>query len=87
MTGRITLERIETRHRYLVDIAGSGGSPKDWSEVAEEWRAFLSACPEGDELWAFNTVSVRLGLASGEEGFALVRDGTVVDWFITAVVG
>ena len=48
--------------------------------------AFRSACGEGDELWAFNTVSVGLGVARGEEGVAVLRQGTVVDWFITAVV-
>jgi len=87
LTGRTTLERIETQHRYLVDSAGHAGPPIDWPEVAEEWLAFRSAHAEGDEIWEFNTVSVRIGLARREEGFALVRDGTVVDWFITAVVG
>jgi hypothetical protein len=87
LTGRTTPERTETQHRYLVDIAGSGGSPKDRPEVAEEWQAFRSGFAEGDEIWGFNTVSVRFGLASGEEGFARLRHGAVVDWFITAVVG
>jgi hypothetical protein len=87
LTGRTTLERTETQHRYLVDIAGSAGSPKDRPEVAEEWLAFRSAFAEGDEIWGFNTVSVRRGLASGEEGFARLRRGAVVDWFITAVAG
>jgi hypothetical protein len=86
LTGRTTLERAEARHGYLVAPVGEAGCPTDWPEVADEWLAFRSAFAEGDQIWGFNTVSARPGLASGEEGFALLRDGTVVDWFITAVV-
>jgi hypothetical protein len=42
---------------------------------------------ECDQIWGFNAVSARQGLAIGEEGFARLRDGRVVDLFITAVVG
>jgi hypothetical protein len=87
LTGRTTLERVEARHGYLVGIAGDATSPNDWPEVVEEWLAFRSAFAEGDEIWEFNTVSARLGPSRGEEGFARLRRGTVVDWFITAVVG
>jgi hypothetical protein len=87
LTHRTSLERIESQHRYLVDVAAYLGSPKDWPHLAEEWREFKSALADGDELWEFNTVSVCLGFSSGEEGFALLRHGSVVSWFITAVVG
>ncbi len=87
LTGRTTLEQIESQHRYLVGLEGGSGPPSDWPGVAEEWQAFRSAIAEGDQIWAFDTVSVRHGVASGEEGFALVRNARVVDWFTTAVVG
>jgi hypothetical protein len=71
-----------------VAPAGDAGSPTDWPEVAREWLAFRSAFTEVDEIWGFNTVSARDdGLTNGEQGLARLRDGTVVDWFITAVVG
>ncbi len=69
-----------------MDPAPDLASPTDWPEFADEWRAFRSAATEVDELWGFNTVSARDGRDGGEQGFALLRDGTVVDWFITAVV-
>lgn len=76
MIGRITLEQANTQHPHLADAG-----------LAEEWRAFRSAFAEDDQIWAFKTVSAQLGVAQGEEGFARVRQGAVVDWFITAVVG
>jgi hypothetical protein len=84
---KTSFERIETYHRYLVDCAAYLGPPTDWPHLAEEWREFKSALVDGDEIWEFNTVSVHLGFSSGEEGFTLLRNGTVVSWFITAVVG
>jgi hypothetical protein len=70
-----------------VDPARDLASPTDWPEFADEWRAFRSAAAEGDELWGFDTASARRGRDGGDAGFALLRDGTVVDWFITAVIG
>ena len=87
LTGKTALEQVETQHRYLVTPAGNIGNPTDWPEVADEWGAFRSSFAEGDEIWGFNTVSIRLGLASGAEGFALLRDGRVVDCFFTALRG
>jgi hypothetical protein len=85
LTGRTTWEQVEAQYRYLADPALP--APTDWPEIADEWQAFRSAAPEGDELWGFNTVSARHGRDRGEAGYALLRDGTVVDWFITRVVG
>jgi len=87
LTGRTTWERVESQCRYLADPARDLAAPTDWPEVADEWRAFRSAAAKGDELWGFNTVSARGDRDCGEEGFALLRDGTVVDYFITLVVG
>src|SRR5262249_3189707 len=74
LTGRATWERVEAQYRYLADPALP--APTDWPEITDEWQAFRSAAPEGDELWGFNTVSTRRGLDRGEAGFALLRDGT-----------
>jgi hypothetical protein len=87
LTGKTTPEQVEAQHGDLAGPAGAAGPRNDWPEVAAEWRAFRSTFAEGDAIWAFNTVSASSGLARGEQGFALVRDGSVVDWFITAVVG
>jgi hypothetical protein len=87
LTGRTTWEQVEAQCRYLTARARDLAVPTDWPEVADEWRAFRSAATESDEIWGFNTVSARDGRNCGEEGFALIRDGTVVDSFITAVVG
>ncbi len=87
LTCRTSLDQIESHHQCLVDVAAYLGSPKDWPHLAEEWREFKSALADGDEIWEFDTVSVHLGFSSGEEGFALLRHGSVVSWWITAVVG
>jgi hypothetical protein len=87
LTGRTTWEQVEAQCRYLTAPAHDLAAPTDWPEVADEWRAFRSAATESDAIWGFNTVSARDGRNWGEEGFALLRDGTVVDSFITAVVG
>jgi hypothetical protein len=87
LTGRTTFELVEAQHGYLAGIAGEAAAPTSWPGVAEEWQAFRSAFAKGDEIWKFNTTSVRDGVTSGEEGFARLQDGSVVDWFITAVVG
>jgi hypothetical protein len=85
LTGKTTWEWVDAQCPYLADPAFA--APPDWPEIVDEWRAFRSAAAEGDELWGFNTVSARSGRDWGLEGFALLRDGTVVDWFITAVIG
>lgn len=85
LTGRTTWERVEAQCRYLAAPARDLAAPTEWPEVADEWRAFRSAATESDELGGFNTVSARGGRGCGEEGFALLRDGTVVDWFIPAL--
>jgi hypothetical protein len=87
VTGRTTRERIEAQHRYLVEPERDRPFPIDSPDVADEWRGFRSTAKEIDELWAFNTVSAQNGGDCGEKGFALLRDGRVVDWFITDVVG
>jgi hypothetical protein len=81
VTAWTTLERAEAY------IAAAATSLNGWPEVAEQWLGFRSAFEQDDLIWEFSTVSTRLGTARGEEGFARVRRGTVVDWFITAVVG
>jgi len=86
LTGRTTWEQVEAQCRYLTAPARDLAATTDWPGVADEWLAFRSAATESDEIWQFNTVSARDGRNCGEEGFALLRDGTVVDSFITAVV-
>jgi uncharacterized membrane protein YeaQ/YmgE (transglycosylase-associated protein family) len=87
LPARTTREQVEERCRYVMAPARDLAAPSVWPDIADEWQAFRSAATEIDELWAFNTVSARDGRDCGEEGYALLRDGRVVDWFITAVVG
>jgi hypothetical protein len=76
---------LKSQSVCLAAPARDPAAPTDWLPLADEWRAFQSAALEGDELWAFRTDSARGG--PGEVGFALLRDGRVVDCFITAVIG
>jgi hypothetical protein len=76
---------LKSQSVCLAAPARDPAAPTDWPHVADEWRAFRSAALEGDELWGFRTDSARGG--PGEVGFALLRDGRVVDCFITAVIG
>jgi hypothetical protein len=78
LTGRTTLERVQTQHRYLVSMASAA--------VSDEWLAFRSAFADRDEVWSFKTLPATPGPTSSEEGFARLRDGIVMDWFVTSIV-
>jgi hypothetical protein len=50
-----------------------------------EWEALKQKMCPGDELWTFSSPPEDWERRMGFEGIALLRDGEIVDFFITAL--
>ena len=81
LTRPTTVRAIEARHPYLTDPAFFSRSAAEWEALAAAWAAFRAAAAAGGEVWEFRTEGPR----SSEEGFAVVRDGQVVEVHVTSI--
>ena len=43
------------------------------------WIDFKSLMHDGDELWIYSNVDVYLGFCCGDEGYAIVRNGEIIN--------
>ncbi len=78
---RTAIESIERDNAYLYDGTSYVGSERDWEETSCGWLEFKSAMSVGDEVWEYEIVS----RGGSESGYAIVRQGHVVEWFCTSV--
>ena len=93
---RSTKQVVSERYKYLrkhlvryvsVEEAETVGWPENRFVNAndEEWIRFKSQMQDGDELWTYSTVDAYLGFISGNEGYAILRKGKVIDDFVVAI--
>ena len=47
------------------------------------WDRFVSQLQEGDELWAYSSPAEAWRHLHGEAGYAILRDGKVIDKWVT----
>lgn len=51
----------------------------------DQWKIFISNYKTGDELWYYRTPKEYWASLSGEEGFAIYRQGKLISRIITAL--
>lgn len=59
-----------------------GGVP--FGQINHKWAIMLAKMLPGDEIWLWSSGQESWELQMGTEGLALVREGTMVDSFITS---
>jgi hypothetical protein len=58
------------------------GSTRPFGANNAGWERLKRAMKPGDELWFYTNPGELWVMHQGEEGFAIVRKGKVVDWFV-----
>jgi hypothetical protein len=86
LTNQTTLSEFEARHPVLIDRSAYRGR-QGWEALASEWTEFKERAVPGDEIWEYDTLSVTMGLAAGERGIAIVRNGRAVERFPMSACG
>lgn len=77
------VERLET----VLDPLGAAPS-LPFGHLNSAWQAFKTGLAEGDELWQFSALEPICSVKQAErwtriaEGYAVVRNGTIVDEFL-----
>lgn len=92
---KTTLEVVEARdvQRFKEEnekarILGhrTGGIPeRPGGFKHKEWAKFRAQFQKGDELWIFSSPKETWAGLCGRAGFAIVRDGEVVDVFVSVL--
>ena len=81
LTTRITFEQIEQEN--LVKDERLGPGPVLFGFQNHLWMEFQKQIQEGDELWNFSSPAESWRMLCGRAGIALVRNGEIVDSFVT----
>ena len=76
----VTVEEAEAANTYPP---GRGEAPIPFGRHNALWRAFLAKMQSGDELWTFVSDEESWRNLAGRAGYAIVRNGEIVDEFIT----
>jgi hypothetical protein len=74
---------VEEIDAWQAERATSDGRPLE--EVAAGWIALKAKMLPGDEIWYFASDPESWQHLAGREGYALVRDGDVIDALVTAM--
>jgi hypothetical protein len=76
----------EAQVRWPADCEDEPEPPAGVDDLTENWPAFRRAVQPGDEVWWFSTVRCRGVFGFGKRGFAIVRQGRVLKWYVTELV-
>ena len=68
---------------WLADRARTIGPAGD--NIASDWQGLKAQMLPGDEIWYFSSGPESWRQLAGREGYALVRDGDVIDSLITGM--
>jgi hypothetical protein len=74
----IPTEWLTQRVENAPTSYGGGPGPADALRVRMAWQKLKRQAGEGDELWAFANPAASRGRTGSPAGYALVRDGKVV---------
>lgn len=80
---KIPSEWLTERVENAPTSYGGGSGPANALRTRMAWQKLQRQAGEGDELWAFANPAVGRGTPSGPTGYALVRDGKVVQSVVT----
>lgn len=79
---KITVEEAEAMNMVINEQWPHG---RPFGYVYWEWRELLHQRRDGDEIWIYRSSDESWEQMMGQEGIALVRDGEIVEAFITSM--
>jgi hypothetical protein len=82
LLARTTLEAADALVRWPVEWNDDFVECAATDSFVEDWPAFRLAVQAGDEVWSFKRSNVYGGFGTGEKGFALVREGRVMKYYV-----
>ena len=74
---------VEEIDAWQVERATLTGRPL--TELAADWTALKARMLPGDEVWYFESGPESWRQLAGREGYALVRDGDVIEALVTGM--
>ena len=80
LKAQVSVEEIDA---WQAEIGKLRKRPRDL--VPTEWEALKAKMLPGDEIWFFASDAESWRQLAGREGYALVRDGDVIDTFVTGM--
>lgn len=80
--GTVSLAEMEAAH--LVKHPSFGEQPRPFGFMHDKWSDFNKLHSEEDEIWEFNGFPYSNGINAAREGYALIRDGKVIEILVTA---
>jgi hypothetical protein len=85
-----TTEAAQTRRAALLEFARSRGVDLSRGPVAFglanlEWREMVASMQPEDEVWEFNSPEHFWRNTAGRAGVAFVRNGEIIEAFVTAM--
>jgi hypothetical protein len=83
LTRQLTVQEIEAEHSVRDERLGP--DPVPFGFINDQWQALIAQMQPGDELWEWSTSPESWANLAGRAGIALVRNGEVIDSFMTAM--
>lgn len=80
---KIPNEWLTQRVENAPTSYGGGPGPANALRARMAWQKLQRQAGEGDELWAFASPATGRSWQSGSAGYALVRDGQIVQSVVT----
>lgn len=79
----MTLEEIEKENTFQDGRLGP--DPVLFGFSNKEWLKFKTKIFPGDELWFVSSNTQSWQFLAGRSGYAIVKDGDIVDFFMTCM--
>jgi hypothetical protein len=79
----IELKRKATAFGLPFEKVASKFGARPFGDMTEKWRVFAKKKEEMDELWFFSSPEHMSAKKLGCQGFAIVRDGSIRETFVT----
>jgi hypothetical protein len=80
---RIELERKASVFGLSVERVVEKFGDRPFGSLTSRWREFVDQKEERDELWFFSSPDHMFAKKMGCQGFAIVRDGSIRETFVT----
>jgi hypothetical protein len=81
LTNKLTVEEAEASHLVSDDRLGPFPVPFGW--INARWNKLVAQIMPGDEIWEYTSSPESWANMMGRAGIVLVRQGEIIDDFIT----
>ena len=82
---RAELQRKASAFNLQFEAVAQKFGARPFGQMTDHWRAFVAKLEMADELWQFSSPAEMFAKKMGCAGYAIVRDGTIRDTFITTM--